>query len=286
MAVNEWAFERIATFPHDGGSYIDGLAPWRLVLHTTEGGGGVFGQAAFMAGTGNYAHVVADPKAREVRQLVSFARSVTTAKNKPGGVETNRAHAVQVEIVWYAPRIRELTHDDLEWLGREVVAPICRAVPIAPVGPPRAFVGPEHGFIARPDAPQRLTFDEWRLFNGVCGHQHVPENDHWDPGALDIERVLDAARVALGAPNIGTDEEGFEDMTPETQNEIKMIVQAGVLELLDHPDQRLRRAIRQEAEIAVAESLDADRPTPRRARRALARLIGDTVGTVVSEAGR
>ena len=30
----------------------------------------------------------------------------------------------------------------------------------------------------------------WLGYSGHIGHQHVPENDHWDPGLLDIARVL------------------------------------------------------------------------------------------------
>jgi hypothetical protein len=35
-----------------------------------------------------------------------------------------------------------------------------------------------------------MTYDEWLTFEGLCGHQHVCENDHGDPGALDIARLI------------------------------------------------------------------------------------------------
>jgi peptidoglycan hydrolase-like protein with peptidoglycan-binding domain len=35
---------------------------------------------------------------------------------------------------------------------------------------------------------------------GWVGHQHVPENDHGDPGALAIDRVLAHAAEALAPP--------------------------------------------------------------------------------------
>jgi hypothetical protein len=44
------------------------------------------------------------------------------------------------------------------------------------------------------DSRVRFTFAQWRNFYGVCGHQHVPENDHGDPGDIDIDRVLARAR--------------------------------------------------------------------------------------------
>ena len=36
----------------------------------------------------------------------------------------------------------------------------------------------------------RMTDDEWNAFDGWCGHQHVPENTHWDPGKLDIDSMF------------------------------------------------------------------------------------------------
>ena len=39
-------------------------------------------------------------------------------------------------------------------------------------------------------ASQRLTEDEWETFNGICGHEHVPNNTHWDPGAFDIKEFM------------------------------------------------------------------------------------------------
>ncbi len=36
----------------------------------------------------------------------------------------------------------------------------------------------------------RMTAGEWRSFDGWCGHQHVPENSHWDPGKIRIDQLL------------------------------------------------------------------------------------------------
>jgi hypothetical protein len=53
------------------------------------------------------------------------------------------------------------------------------------------------------DAPQRLSPAAWDAYSGVLGHQHAPDNSHGDPGAIDINRILSAARgdddVALTA---------------------------------------------------------------------------------------
>jgi hypothetical protein len=36
----------------------------------------------------------------------------------------------------------------------------------------------------------RMTTAQWSAFNGHCGHQHVPQNDHGDPGQFPIAQVL------------------------------------------------------------------------------------------------
>jgi hypothetical protein len=39
-----------------------------------------------------------------------------------------------------------------------------------------------------------MSDDEWNAFNGWCGHQHVPENSHWDPGKLNIDHLTRITR--------------------------------------------------------------------------------------------
>ena len=44
----------------------------------------------------------------------------------------------------------------------------------------------------------RMSDAKWRAFTGICGHQHVPDNDHWDPGRLDVSRMLALAPADTG----------------------------------------------------------------------------------------
>jgi hypothetical protein len=44
------------------------------------------------------------------------------------------------------------------------------------------------------NSSSRMSDDEWIAYNGWCGHQHVPGNFHWDPGKLDIGRLLRITR--------------------------------------------------------------------------------------------
>ena len=44
----------------------------------------------------------------------------------------------------------------------------------------------------------RMTDGEWSVFRGVCGHQHVPQNSHWDPGDMNVQAILNAATAHVG----------------------------------------------------------------------------------------
>jgi peptidoglycan hydrolase-like protein with peptidoglycan-binding domain len=48
----------------------------------------------------------------------------------------------------------------------------------------------------------RMSPAEWRSYSGWCGHQHVPEQfaGHWDPGAIDIKRLLAGGADGKGWP--------------------------------------------------------------------------------------
>ncbi len=49
----------------------------------------------------------------------------------------------------------------------------------------------------------RMSFSQWNSFKGVCGHQHVSENLHGDPGALGFDRILE---LANGQPAVSQPE--------------------------------------------------------------------------------
>lgn len=171
----------------DGGSYVGG--PWRLIVHRTEGHT-VDASIATYRARGVWPHFTADIRPGQQRLVqhgpLNIAASAT--KNLPGGVETNRRQAVQIEVVGFTDR--PYPGEDWRWLGRQL-APCFAPGGIKAESTSRPWVDASDGFVARPDAPQRMTYAEWDAFNGVCGHQHVPENDHYDPGKIDIAAFLD-----------------------------------------------------------------------------------------------
>lgn len=173
-----------------GGQMIGG--PARLVIHTSEGRTGAGALDSLNRGlrAKNIAyHLGVDLPTRSVDQYVLFNDAASALRNARGGVETNRmgSACIQVCLTGRAENIHTIPTADLEWLGFEVFAPLMHAYRVSDVW--ATFVGPRAGVLATTTAKQRLTNIQWAVFNGVCGHQHVPENDHWDPGAINVHAI-------------------------------------------------------------------------------------------------
>lgn len=195
------------------------------VLHTTEG-------ASWPSyGGGSYAPTyTANPDIRNRRVLwrahFPDEMSARALVNAPGGVETNTANAIQVELVG--------TCDDkhaVEWPGvgkagvDYIYWPDAPDWALAAVADFLRDMHARHGIpLDGPDmwlrygkddrrpgvwpasygaSPARLSFSQWREFEGWCGHQHVPENSHGDPGALPFARIVAMAKGALEPTSVG-----------------------------------------------------------------------------------
>jgi hypothetical protein len=46
----------------------------------------------------------------------------------------------------------------------------------------------------------RMTLAQWSAFRGICGHEHVPENYHGDPGALNFAKLIQFAKLIVNPP--------------------------------------------------------------------------------------
>ncbi len=172
------------------------------VLHTTEGatlydydGGGVAPQV-----TG-----VPDFNARRLvwHQHFDVDESSRALVNAPGGVQTNTANCFQIELVgtcdpathayWtrrgvqhiYWPEPPDWAVRDLAWLMRwlrdQHGVPLTSGLEWLPY--PASYGA----------SRARMSFTQWTNFRGWCGHMHVPENDHGDPGDMPIDRILAVA---------------------------------------------------------------------------------------------
>ena len=178
-----------------------------VVLHTTEGAGwpGYSGGAAAPNLT-----AYPDPNTHHVtwRQHYRLDRSSRALMNPPGGVNTNSTQVVQVEMIGTCDRsgpkgalywpdapdwaLRGIA-DFLAFMHKEWAVPLTSPVP---------------GWLPYPasygNSRVRLSGAAWLAFRGVLGHEHVAENDHGDPGDLNIVRLLALARGIPGGDDIVT----------------------------------------------------------------------------------
>lgn len=165
----------------DGGSMTAG--PARGILHTTESSG----YPSYRPGTHPHFTVWVDAAGvPRIRQHVPLNRAARALMHPAGTIDTNRHGAIQIEIATFAAKVtaapRSLlvaTRTLMRWIEQQ--AGVHRHAPRFKAYP--SSYGTNNGV--------RFTDQQWADFNGWCGHQHVPHNDHGDPGALNITFLLD-----------------------------------------------------------------------------------------------
>ncbi|WP_329368680.1 hypothetical protein OG896_24425 [Streptomyces sp. NBC_00669] len=154
-------------------------------------------------------------------QHFDFDTSARALVNAPGGVQTNTLNVAQVEVVgtcdpathasWtksggqhlYMPELPDWAIRDLaafaRWAHTEHGVPLTSGLRWASY--PGSY-GTTNGV--------RMSGAAWTAFRGHAGHQHVPENDHGDPGSLPMAAILAAATNPLEDT----------DMTPEQARQL------------------------------------------------------------------
>lgn len=172
-------------FPNAGG-FVTG--PWRGVLHTTEGNSYAGARAAYGKGVAPHFTVSFEGGRFQCWQHVPLDKASRALQNAPGGVETNRLRCIQIEIVARAATAHTLDRQYLNGIGK-LMRWIESNTEIKRTG--AEFHKDGEGYIlASLTSPIRMKPVAWNQFNGWCGHQHVPENSHWDPGKIDINYLL------------------------------------------------------------------------------------------------
>lgn len=180
----------------NGGTFTGG--PPKGVLHTTETSSwpGYDGGA-----TCPHFTIRANEAAKrlDIRQHVPVNVAARALANQSGGVQTNRDGAIQIELVgscnpawatkagyFYWPKAPAWALDQLRAFMRRLEQ-LCgiRPITVSPWLPYPKSYGSKSG--------QRLSLSQWDAYSGWVGHQHVPENDHGDPGNLDIASLLQRA---------------------------------------------------------------------------------------------
>ena len=190
----------------DAGVFVGGRP--KGVIHTTEGKTYAGARGAYIASGGSAPHftVSFERERFEAWQHIPLNRAARALARAPGNpIQTNRWSAIQIEMVGYADAEQCKKHDGLyqadfpePYLAG--IAELMRWVEA------NAGVG-RHGarFVHYPESygpanGVRMGGEQWRLFDGWCGHQHVPGNDHGDPGDFDIARLIGGAVPAIVAP--------------------------------------------------------------------------------------
>lgn len=156
----------------DSGPYTGGAA--KLLWHTTEGDS-YPGPSIY---NGTNPHFTCDFKRRRVYQHVPLSRASKALAHPAGTGETNHDNVVQVELVGRAASSGTWTKDDYAY-----IATLAR------------WIERNHGVyrmgIASFSNPKRLSWSNWHLSSGHCGHVHAPSNDHTDPGTgFRIDLIL------------------------------------------------------------------------------------------------
>ncbi|MFD5878493.1 peptidoglycan-binding protein [Streptomyces yangpuensis] len=161
--------------------------PPRVTLHTTEspaGGRYLESLSSYLISVGSEPQLVYCPVTDRVAQLGPLNQSGRALRND-GSRRTNREGKVniQIEVLAYAKNPWTTGWDPAQKPGWRSILAAARSwgVPDAfPAGPPGRYPGP--------DKPRSRSV--WQNSGGFFGHCDIPGNDHGDPGALDVNKVL------------------------------------------------------------------------------------------------
>lgn len=173
----------------ENSGYMYTSYPWRGVLHTTEGSTYAAARSAYIANR-SAPHFTVSFEGGTFRawQHIPLDRAARALRNQPGGVETNRLRTIQIEIVGFAHSSQDFSVEYLTGIAK-LMRWIESNTEIEATAP--RFYGEGEGIVlASQSSPVRMSNAQWLAFNGWCGHQHVPENDHWDPGRINISYLL------------------------------------------------------------------------------------------------
>lgn len=182
-----------------------------LVLHTTEG----TSWPSYNGGSSapHYTHLPSLKGGNgSWRAHFPDEKSSRALRNEAGGVETNTLNALQVELIgtcdpkhrksWDGQGKRLAGRDYVYWPDATDVQLAGVAVLIADLHQRHGLklVAPEFDPYPASISSERFTFAQWRNFAGICGHQHVPENHHGDPGDIDIDKLIALTKAMLKTP--------------------------------------------------------------------------------------
>lgn len=174
-----------------GGAMVTPKLPGRTTWHSTESGAG---DAAFRAvaewliAKAAESHILYDPTTDRLGQFGPLNESARALRNA-GDLRTNRTGKVNIQVEVLARAERPFT---TYWRPGPNFKALMRAIRSWGI-PDVAAAG---RFSKSPSDDLARSESVWLSTGGHYGHCHVPGNDHWDPGAIDLAALFAAAPVA------------------------------------------------------------------------------------------
>ena len=155
----------------DGGTMLGG--PSKVVWHTTENDPTKTTASAiahYLVGSGNTVHLVWNPVSGETVAMIPANVAGRGLENRAGGVETNRAGRVVIQIEVVGRASQPFTSGPCNGLPKILAW-------VASLGVPPVWSG----------TTNRSTVN-WAK-SGHFGHMDVPEQNHTDPGNVDKTKL-------------------------------------------------------------------------------------------------
>jgi hypothetical protein len=164
---------------HTGGAFAQACVTakqFRGILHTTESTGYSPSNSEYYGHTSAphfTVHFDAHTKVATTYQHLPVDVAARALRNEDGGVETNQQCAIQIEIATKAATSSQMPAEQkaalkalIAWISQQ------KGIPL------------ESAQYFDDKTVKRFDNEYWNTFAGWCGHQHVPENTHWDPGLI------------------------------------------------------------------------------------------------------
>lgn len=180
-----------------GGTYNPGPSTrWKIVVHEIQGDD----RLSMIASHPTPPHTWYDPVSRDHHQSIPLNRAALALYHYRGRPETNKALALQVELAGFSEATAVEPVTSLTNIAVDVVVPYCQFV--AEQGASidlRQVSGPfVYSMAATESSVNRMSDAAFQAFNGLTGHAFVPQNDHWDPGGMDLVRIAGHAAMIIG----------------------------------------------------------------------------------------
>lgn len=190
-----WCPFAIIDIGNNASTYTDEGEPKGL-LHTTEGKTYASAKSAYTINN-SWPHMTATYERGffQLYQHNPITLAARSLRNLPGGVETNRDRIFQIELVGTADINKKDTWgtqyvENFPVAYLDGIAKTMRWAEAQLLIPPVCTLTFKSYPSSFGNNGVRLTGPQFDSYSGWLGHQHAPENDHGDPGLINIKYLL------------------------------------------------------------------------------------------------